>query len=91
MRFFHLLNFQHVMLYVLPTLIFMVVFGVALAYSHFKGRNDEQRKREVIYRFPDDIEDRDAPFPLSMWMIIVGTLLWAFFYILMTGLLERKI
>lgn len=91
MRFFHLLNFQHLMLYIFPPLVFMVVFGVGLAYQSFHGKDAGLRKERIIYRFPGGIEDRDAPFPLIMVLIIAGTLVWAFFYILLTGLLEVKI
>ena len=91
MRLFALSNFQDIILYLFPTLIFMILFGVGLAYTHFQGKNDRQREETVIYRFPSGIEDRDAPFPLMMILIIVGTVLWAFFYILMHGLLGVKI
>ena len=91
MRLFALSNFQDIILYLFPTLIFMILFGVGLAYTHFQGKDDRQREETVIYRFPDGIEDRNAPFPLMMTLIIVGTVLWAFFYILMHGLLGVKI
>ena len=91
MRFFHLLNMQHVYGLVFTTLLFMVVFGLALKFSHFNSDDAEKRKTRIIYRYPDGIEDRDAPFPLSMTLIIAGTVIWVFFYILMTGLLGVKI
>ena len=91
MRHFNLLNFQHIVLYVLPTLIFILIFGLALAYSHLQSKDAEKRKQKIIYRFPEGIEDRDAPFPLSMMLIIAGTILWVFFYILATGLMGVKI
>ena len=91
MRHFNLLNFQHIVLYVFPALIFMVVFGLALAFSHLRSEDAEARKRKIIYRFPERIEDRDAPFPLSMMLIIAGAIAWVFFYILGTGLLGVKI
>jgi hypothetical protein len=75
-------------LYVFPTLIFMVVFGLALAFSHLRSEDEDQRKKKIIYRFPEGIEDRNAPFPLSMMLIVAGTVAWVFFYILGTGLLE---
>ena len=53
MRFFELLNFQHVMAYVFPTLIFMVVFGVGLAFSHLDSRDAEKRKKDIAGRFAD--------------------------------------
>jgi hypothetical protein len=91
MRFYELLNFQHIMLYIFPTLLFILVFALALKYSHFKADNSEERKRTILYKYPEGIEDKNAPFPLAMTLIIVGTILWAFFYILMTGLLGVKI
>jgi hypothetical protein len=91
MRFFTLLSFQHIVLYVVPTLIFILLFGLGLGYSHFKGRDDTERKRRIIHRYPAGIEERDAPFPLVLVLIIAGTLLWMFLYIIGTGVLEVKI
>jgi hypothetical protein len=91
MRLFALSGFQDIVLYLFPTLIFMIVFGVGLAYAHFQRKGDKQREETIIYRYPSGIEDRDAPFPLMMILIIVGTVVWAFFYILMHGVLGVKI
>jgi hypothetical protein len=91
MRFFELLNFQQVMGYIFLTLIFILIFGLALAYSHLISDDAKEREEKIIYRFPGDIEDRDAPFPLAMMLIIAGTVVWVFFYILLTGLLGVKI
>jgi hypothetical protein len=91
MRYFELLNFQHVMAYIFPTLIFMVVFGVGLAYSHLHTKDAEHRKTQITGKFIDGIEERDAPYPLVMMLIIAGAVIWGFFYILMHGLLEIKI
>lgn len=91
MRLFSLLSFQHIILYLFPTLVFMVIFGLALAYSHLKSDDAEERKKKIIYRFPEGIEDRDAPFPLAMILIIAGTIIWVLLYILGTGLLGVKI
>ena len=87
MRFFTLLNFQHVILYVFPTLIFIIIFALALGFICFNTKDSESRKKRVIYRFADDIEDRNAPFPLAMTLIIIGTILWVFLYILINGIL----
>ncbi|MCB2170222.1 MAG: hypothetical protein KQI78_21375 [Deltaproteobacteria bacterium] len=91
MRLFALASFQDIMLYLFPTLIFMVLFGVGLAFTRFHRQTDEQREKEIIYRYPTGIEDRNAAFPLVMTLIIVGTFIWAFFYILMHGVLGVKI
>lgn len=91
MRFFHLLNFQHVIVYIFPTLMFLLLFGIGLAFSHFHGKDTGLRIKKIYYRYPEDIEDRNAPFPLAMTLIIVGTVLWSFFYIWETGILGIKI
>jgi hypothetical protein len=91
MRLYALLSFQHVMAYVFSALIFMVVFGAGLAFSHLHTRNAEARKDEIIKRYADGIEDRNAPYPLVMMLIIAGAVIWGFFYILMHGVLGVKI
>jgi hypothetical protein len=42
--------------------------------------------KHAYYIFPEDIEDRRAPFPLSLILIIAGTVVWAFSYIIVVGL-----
>lgn len=91
MRFFELLNFKHLMLAVFPTLIFIVLLALALGRSHFRRPDSEERKRRIIYNYPEGIEDRNAPFPLVMTLMIAGVVAWAFFYILLNGLLGVKI
>ena len=91
MRFFALLNFQHIILYVLPTLVFIVIFGFALAHSHLSGKDSEERKKRALHIFPEGIEERNAPFPIALALIIIGTIIWGFFYILLTGIMGVKI
>lgn len=91
MRLYALLNFQDIVLYVFPALIFMVLFGLALSYAHFRTKGSEERKGRVYYTFPEEIEDREEPVPVALGLIIAGTIIWAFFYILITGFLGVKI
>lgn len=91
MRLFALLNFQHIMAWVFPTLLFMVVFGVGLAFAHLHSADAQRRKQEIVGRYREGIEDRNAPYPLVVMLIIAGTVIWAFFYILMHGVLGVKI
>lgn len=91
MRFYSLLNFQHFIIYLFPTLIFVILLGLFLGQTHFVTRHSEKRKTEIIYRFPDDIGDRDGPMPVAMALVIAGAVLWGFFYILLIGLYEVKI
>lgn len=91
MRLYELLNFQHIMLYLLPTLVFIVLFGLLLGYRHLKCENSEKRTTEIVERFPGGIEGRDAPFPVGVTLIIAGSVIWGFLYILFYGLLEIRI
>jgi len=91
MRFFHLINFEHVFLYIFPTLVFIVVFWVFLRFSYFRKQDSEERMHKIENRFPEEIADREAPFPLGMTLTIVGTVLWVFSYILWHGLMEIQI
>jgi len=91
MRLFTLLSLQHVALYLLPTLVFIIVFGTGLGYTHFRGKNSETKKKEIHNRFAEDIEGRNAPFPLCMTLILVGTIAWMVCYVLGIGLLGVRI
>jgi uncharacterized membrane protein YdfJ with MMPL/SSD domain len=91
MRFFTLLNFQHIMLYLFPTLTFILLFGMGLAYSHFNTKDAKERTEKIIHTYPEDIEERNAPFPLVLILIIAGTFIWSFFYILGYGIWGVKI
>jgi hypothetical protein len=91
MRFFVLLSLQYIILYFFPAVLAIFIVGIALGYVHFRTARSEERMKRSYYTFPEDIEDRQAPFPLSLILIIAGTLVWAFFYILVIGLWGVKI
>jgi hypothetical protein len=91
MRFFELLNFQDVVLYLFPAFVFLLIFGMALAYSHFNTRDSEVKQRKIYGQYVEGFETKNAPFPLSLSLTIIGTVVWAFFYILIIGLLGVKI
>ena len=88
MRFFELLANQHLFIYIFSGILFMIIFGLFLGYTHFHSKESEKRKNEIIYRFPEGYEDRNAPFPLAMTLTIIGTVVWGFFYILAIGLFK---
>ncbi len=90
-RYFELINFQHFMLYLLPAVIFILVFAAGLGFAHFKNRQSEKRKETVTHTFVGGIQERNAPFPLVLFFTIAGTVIWAFFYILMYGATGAKI
>jgi len=91
MRYFELLGFQHVILFIFPTLIFMILLYVGLSRSHFTGKNAEERKKKIVHSYPADLKSRNSPFPLILVLIIVGFLIWAVSYTLLTGILGVKI
>ena len=91
MRLFELLNFQDVVLYLFPAFVFLLIFGMALAYSHFNTKDSEARQEKIYGQYVEGFETRNAPFPLSLVLIIFGTVVWAFLYILIIGLLGVKI
>jgi hypothetical protein len=64
----------------------VVLVGIALSFSHFRGKDSEERRFRVTGTYPDEIEERNAPFPLFLFLVILGTVLWGFGYILMVGL-----
>jgi hypothetical protein len=86
MRFFELVNLQDMVLYFFPAVLAILIFGIALGYVHFRTARSEEKMKQSYHTFPEDIEDRQAPFPLSLILIIAGTVVWAFFYILVIGL-----
>jgi hypothetical protein len=86
MRFFELMSYQHFFMYLFPALLFIIIFGLFLAYTHFISQDSERAKKDILYRFPEGYEDRQAPFPLGMTLVIIGTVAWVVFYILAIGI-----
>jgi len=91
MRFFPLLGFQHVLLFFFPTLIFIILFLLAIGQVHLSTKDAKEKKLRVAHIFPEGIEGRNAPFPLVLLLIIIGFLIWAVGYTLRTGLLSVRI
>jgi hypothetical protein len=90
-HFFELRNLQHFVLYLFPALISVFLIGAGFAFMHFRGKDSREKEKRPHYTFLGEIEERNEPFPLVLILIIAGTVLWAFFYILAIGLLEVKI
>jgi hypothetical protein len=91
MRIFEVLNIQHFVMYLFPTLAFILVFAAGLGYLYVRRQGSEERLTRIIERYPAGIEGRNAPFPLVVTLIIAGTVVWCLLYILLTGLLKVKI
>ncbi len=91
MRYFSLLGFQHVVLFLFPTLLLVILLYLGLSRAHFRGKNSEEREKTIVHSYPEGLEAKNSPFPLILILIIFGFLLWAFFYIFVIGLLGVKI
>ena len=87
MRYFELVNFEHFVLYLFPSLAFIVLFAIGLGFYYFKTRDSEERMHKIIESFPGGIEGREAPFPLVVTLTILGTVAWTLAYIILTGVL----
>jgi hypothetical protein len=91
MRIFDILNIQHFILYLFPTLVFILVFAAGLGYFYVRRPDSDERRRRIIETYADGVEGRNAPFPLVVTLIIVGTVAWSLLYIVLTGVLKVKI
>jgi hypothetical protein len=91
MRIFEILNIQHLALYLLPSLAFIVIFAAGLGYYYVRRRDSEERESRIIENYPGGIEGRNAPFPLVLTLLIAGTVAWCLLYIILIGLLKIKI
>ena len=91
MRYFEVLNIQHFVTYLFPALVFIVIFAAGLGYAYVRCKGSEERATRIIESYPDGIEGRNAPFPLVVSLIIVGTVVWCLLYIILTGVGGVKI
>jgi amino acid transporter len=91
LHFFKLRDIQHFVLYLFPALTFVFLFAASLAFMYFRRRDSKERQKRIIETYIGEFEERNAPFPLIAFLIILGTVLWLFLYILLTGVLGVKI
>lgn len=91
MHYFELRNIQHFVIYLFPAFLGVLIFAIGLAGSHFRHEDDEKRMQQVHNRYVGGIEERNAPFPLVLVLIVGGTILWGFLYIILYGVLGVKL
>ena len=91
MRYFELLGIQHFVMYLFPTLAFIALFILGLGFYHFKRKNSAERETRIIEEYPGGIQGRNAPFPIALYLIIAGTVIWVLAYIFLIGGLGVKI
>ena len=91
MRYFELLGFQHFVMYLLPTIAFIALFVIGLGFYHFHRKDSAERESRIIEQYPGGIQGRNAPFPIVLYLVIAGTVLWVLAYIVLIGVLGVKI
>ncbi|MDJ0985292.1 MAG: hypothetical protein QNJ26_07090 [Desulfobacterales bacterium] len=91
MRYFTLLGIQHFVMYLFPALATVVLFIIGLGFYYVKRKDAEERETRIIEEFPGGIQGRNAPFPLVASLILIGTIIWVFAYIVLIGTLEVRI
>lgn len=91
MRYFELVNFRHFVLYLFPALATIVIFAAGLGFYYLRRGDSAERENSIIEEYPGGIQGRNAPFPVVLILIIVGTVIWSLAYILFIGLLGVKI
>jgi hypothetical protein len=91
MRYFEVLGMQHFVMYLFPAIAFIALFILGLGFYHINRRDSADRESRIIENYPGGIEGRNAPFPLVLYLIIAGTVVWVLAYILLIGYLKVKI
>jgi len=91
MRYFEVLSIQHFVMYLFPTIAFITLFIIGLGFYHFNRKDSAQRESRIIERYPEGIEGRNAPFPLIVYLVVFGTIIWVLAYIILIGMLKVKI
>ena len=91
MRYFELLGLQHFVMYLFPAVAFVALFIIALGFYYFQRKDSAERESRIIEQYPGGIEGRNAPFPLVVYLIVAGTVIWVLAYIILIGVLGVKI
>jgi hypothetical protein len=91
MRYFYLLGVQHFVMYLFPALATIVLFIIGLGFYYINRKGAKQRETRIIEEYPGGIQGRNAPFPLILILILVGTIVWGLAYIILIGTLGVKI
>jgi hypothetical protein len=91
MRYFELLGIQHFVMYLFPAVTFVALFIIGLGFYHFQRKDSAERESRIIEQYPGGIEGRNAPFPLVVYLVIAGTVVWVLAYIILIGVLGVKI
>jgi len=91
MRYFEVLGIQHFFMYLFPAIASIALFIIGLGFYHIYRKDSAERENRIIERFAGGIEGRNAPFPIIVYLVIIGTIVWVLAYILLIGGLKVKI
>lgn len=91
MRYFQLLGIQHFVMYLFPAVATIVLFIIGLGFYYINRKDAKARETRIIEQYPGGIQGRNAPFPLVLILILVGTIIWGLAYITLIGVLGVKI
>ena len=91
MRYFEVLGIQHFFMYLFPAIAFIALFIIGLGFYHIHRKGSAERETRIIEQYPGGIEGRNAPFPIVLYLIIAGTIIWVLAYIILIGILGVKI
>lgn len=91
MRYFQLLGIQHFIMYLFPAVATIVLFIIGLGFYYINRKDAKARETRIIEQYPGGIQGRNAPFPLVLILILVGTIIWGLAYITLIGVLGVKI
>ena len=91
MRYFQLLGVQHFVMYLFPAVATIVLFIIGLGFYYINRKDAKTRETRIIEQYPGGIQGRNAPFPLVLILILVGTIIWGLAYIVLIGVLGVKI
>ena len=91
MCYFELLGTHHFVMYLFPALAFIALFILGLGFYHFKRKNSAESESRIIEEYPGCIQGRNAPFPIDLYLIIAGTVIWVLAYIFFIGVLGVQI
>jgi hypothetical protein len=69
----------------------IVLFAMGLGFYVIIRKDSAERETRIIERYPGGIEGRTAPFPIIIYLIFLGTIIWVLAYILLIGYLGVKI
>lgn len=91
MRYFELLGIQHFVMYLFPALATIVLFIIGLGYYYIRRKDSAERETRIIEQYPGGIQGRNAPFPLVLYLVFAGAVVWGLAYIVLIGVLGVKI